>query len=275
MKQILFVACITMLLSSCNKIYYQVYDTKNNGMIEKESSLVYENEDCEISYNLWGEKGNFGFIFYNKTESDIFIILPQTFYIKNGVAYDYFKNREFGETKISTLAEESTTQMSLYGSVYSWGKWYDASITTSANKNKTRGTSLTLSRKEMAIVCIPAHSRKVIKEYTISNKIIKSCNEKQDYPQKKSIAALYTKDDTPLLFKNRIAYTFSKDGNNLKYIENEFWISGVTNYSLKSAVDKKEYKECDYDKTKIIRIFNMASPSKFYNSYQGLKEDYK
>lgn len=49
MKKI-FLAAIaaSIMLSSCSKVFYQVYNTEAPGMVEQGSSLVYENEDCKI-----------------------------------------------------------------------------------------------------------------------------------------------------------------------------------------------------------------------------------
>ena len=88
MKRIYLVAlAATLTLSSCNTVFYQVYNTEAPGMIEKDNSLVYENEDCKLMYNLWAEDGSLGFIMHNKTDRDLFVVLPQTFFIKNGIAF--------------------------------------------------------------------------------------------------------------------------------------------------------------------------------------------
>ena len=100
MKRIYLVAlAATLTLSSCNTVFYQVYNTEAPGMIEKDNSLVYENEDCKLMYNLWAEDGSLGFIMHNKTDRDLFVVLPQTFFIKNGIAFDYYKAREYRNTE--------------------------------------------------------------------------------------------------------------------------------------------------------------------------------
>lgn len=64
MKRIYLVAlAATLTLSSCNTVFYQVYNTEAPGMIEKDNSLVYENEDCKLMYNLWAEDGSLWFYY--------------------------------------------------------------------------------------------------------------------------------------------------------------------------------------------------------------------
>jgi len=54
------VAC--MGLTSCKQLYYQVYDVKSDALKQEDNSLVYENNDLKVMYNLWGENGSVGFI---------------------------------------------------------------------------------------------------------------------------------------------------------------------------------------------------------------------
>ena len=79
-KLLLAAIAASLMLSSCGKVFYQVYTVEAPGSIEKENALVYENEDCKVMYNLWSEDGYIGFIFKNKTDKDLFVILPQTFF---------------------------------------------------------------------------------------------------------------------------------------------------------------------------------------------------
>ena len=80
---------LSMSLTSCETLSYQVYEVKSSDLIQRENSLVFENEDCKVSYNLWEYNGSMAFIFENKSEKDIFIDMSQTFFIKNGAAFDY------------------------------------------------------------------------------------------------------------------------------------------------------------------------------------------
>lgn len=274
MKKLILAACAaSLMLSSCSKTFYQVYNTEAPGMVEQGSSLVYENDDCKLMYNLWGENGSVGFVMQNKTNEDIFLFLSQTFFIKNGEAFDYFKNREYSNTETTGVASSVSASESIYGLANIWGMWYNASKTANVETVENKGYSLTVTTKESPVVCIPAKSSKFIKEYRISDRLIKSCNQNQAYPNKKSDPVYFTKEDTPLSFKNRISYSFNKDGENLKQVENEFWVSEVINYTEKEALEKKEYKECEKDYAEIIYVFKMASPKKFYNSFKGMSKN--
>jgi len=54
--------------------YIQVYKaTPTKELTTNEYSLIYEDNNCKVSYNLWAEGGNIGFSFYNKTDQNIFL----------------------------------------------------------------------------------------------------------------------------------------------------------------------------------------------------------
>lgn len=276
MKNLFFAAIAALLLlSSCSKVFYQVYNTEAPGMVEQGSSLVYENEDCKIMYNLWSEDGNAGFMMHNKTDEDLFLHLSQTFFIRNGEAFDYFKNREYSNTETVGVSSGVAVGGAAYGLANIWGLWYNAAKTANVSAGRAKGFSSTTATKEAPVVCIPAHSSKFIKEYSISDRLIRNCNKRQAYPKKKSTPVSFTKEDTPLSFKNRISYSYHNDETNLKHVENEFWVSEMINYTEKEALEKKEYAECEGDYAEIIYVFKMASPKKFYNSFKGVSKGSK
>lgn len=68
-----------------------MYDVKSDALKQEDNSLVYENGDMKVMYNLWGKDGSVGFILQNKTDKDLFVDMDKTFFILNGEANDYFK----------------------------------------------------------------------------------------------------------------------------------------------------------------------------------------
>lgn len=175
-KLLLAAIAASLMLSSCGKVFYQVYTVEAPGSIEKENALVYENEDCKVMYNLWSEDGYIGFIFKNKTDKDLFVILPQTFFIKNGVAFDYYKNREYSKTEI--VSSGVSLGIAVSGKYDLWRDRYGVPSSLNANENRQRGVSKTIVEKENPIVCIPPHSSKEISEYLISGQLVRDCNKK-------------------------------------------------------------------------------------------------
>ena len=55
MRTLVLMAVLTCMgLSSCKQLYYQVYDVKSDALKQEDNSLVYDNGDMKVMYNLWG-----------------------------------------------------------------------------------------------------------------------------------------------------------------------------------------------------------------------------
>ena len=97
---------IWILLSSCSNHFYQIYKVQPiNDFSESNNFLIYEDENCKVMYDFWGEKGRVGFLLFNKSDKNIYINLNESFYICNGIAYDYYLSREF--TSLNTVSQSS------------------------------------------------------------------------------------------------------------------------------------------------------------------------
>ncbi|WP_321481306.1 hypothetical protein [uncultured Bacteroides sp.] len=262
-KKTVLLICVTLALISCNKNFYQVYNIKSDDVKTNDNFLVYENEDCKILYNMWSEYGNPGFVLYNKTNQDLFVILSRSFYIENGIAYDYYQNQI--TEKSVFLSEKQNTSFSFLTSL--------ANSTQSETykyrnyKNKI-GLSSNVLSIENPILCIPPKSSKSILKYNLRNKYEESCKQKLNHPKRKVVLSKFDKESTPLKFRNRISYSFNKDGNSTKNIDNQFWLSDITNYSQKGATKIEKIKNCKTKLEQSIKVFTISAPNKFYITYK-------
>lgn len=259
---------IATSMTSCKQFYYQVYDVKSNSLSQQDNSLVYENEDLKVMYNLWGENGAVGFILLNKTNDDIFVDMDRTFFINNGQANDYFQNREYTSTNSLSASEAFGVSQSFYTNVGYWPTRYNVPTIFSGISKSIKGHSNSVTTKEKSVICIPAKSYKVIDQYKVSPKIVLTCKFKTDFPQTSVTIANYSEANSPVKFKNLITYSFDKNVSNGKKIENDFYVDGVTNYSKKAAVEKKRENANCYSKSKVKReYFKIGGPDKFYKRY--------
>lgn len=276
-KNIFSVLFLALGLISCNPNYYQVYKVNSSDLVQKDNSMVFENEDCTIMYNLWGLKGTMGFIFINKTDEDIFLDMTQTFFIKNGAANDYFRNRTYETRTFEALNLGYSVSNTYIGVDGYWPMQYyvpDA-ITLKAMLNVKKGVSSAVTVKESEFICVPAHSYKVFDYYLINPLYEKSCENKTDYPQISATLKTFTESNSPLKFKNRIAYSFKKDNTSLKHIENSFYLTEIKNYSKKGAIDKKKVTT-NCEKTELKReYFKIGGPNQFYNIYKKKVVEFK
>lgn len=251
MKKIIL-PIFTLLLTSCAVTnYYQVYKTViDNGIVEK-NKIVFEDNNCSVYYNLWAEGGNVGFSIYNKTESDLTIYLNKTFFVLNGVAYEYFQNRTF--TKSSNNGTTVTS--------YLYPHYWNYNMTKVAG---TSSTSFSVAYLEKPELIIPPKALINISEYNVTNARYTNCNLAK-YPSRKNITTLkYSKDNSPFVFYNRITYSTQSDTLRL---ENKFYVSEITNYPETKMFTEIDTSDCGKKLDFPTQVFKNETPDKFYIKY--------
>ena len=209
-----------------------------------------------------------GFRFYNKTDKDIYIHLPNCFFILNGIAYDYYKNRDFTQTSNSKISSENNTYSSSSlksKSLLSIEETNTSALYYSSEFVTSSGASVTYHEKEL--ICIPPHSAKVISEYSINETLFRDCDLFK-YPDKSQINTKeFNENNTPLKFSNRIAYSLG-EGSELMNFENSFYVSSITNYPEKEIVKSEHPSYCGQKSGTYVKYFTNQSPDKFYIKYK-------
>jgi len=272
MKKSLLLCVIGMLLSSCSPtvlLYYQVYKVQPTNEISKsDNSLVYEDSNCEVRYNFWREGGNVGFLFHNKSDQNIYVNMKESFFIYNGIAYDYYKNREFtSSTSISESSMYTQSVTSSYGvmgtrgvSATVSGYSYPGLVSAGVGANKTVGASVSATSaasassgfgvnvKEQDIICIPPKSAKVISEYNVNELLYRDCNLFL-FPSKKQIrTSSFSEDNSPYIFSNRISYIIENTNSPIK-MEHKFYVSEISNYPEEDIIGYRTNKYCNDEQT--------------------------
>ena len=262
---------ITSLFSvSCTQSFYQIYTMDSKDLKMQDNSLLFENADCQVSYNFWSDGGYVSFAFKNKTDRDIFINMNESFLVVNGNAHNYFeaKTYTYGSAFATSIGYVESLGVSLSGKTGVWSnKHYTASAGVAASITSKSAIMNTVSIKEQEVVCIPANSFKTFSKFCLSPAIYQKCVKKVDYPSKKVSLAKFDSDNSPIMMNNRLTYGFKSD-NMDKHIDNVFWLGEIENYSEKSAIERKSEKGCYDYLSKEIKVFKIGTPSQFYRHYQ-------
>lgn len=270
MKKQYFLGLLLLMMSSCasNKNFFQVYDIQSQDVNQKDGVLVYENSDCQINYNLWSEEGNLSFLVQNKTDKNLYLVMPRSFFILNGVANDYYSESTYSHSVTTSASLSSSSQISVSGFLTNGISWYPTHLSRQVSAAIGSAVTEGVETKEPPFVCIPPYSSKFIRGFNISDHVYKDCDDiKQNYPSQTSNEVRFSRDNTPLSFRNRLAYSFDEQTNNIKYIEHTFWLSSLQNYSQKAAINKQKEEECETKEKKVRKRFTMYAPNKFYNKY--------
>lgn len=268
-RNFLLVVSVTLLMTSCfPTTYFQVYKTEpTDKSILKDNLLVYEDDNCKVLYDFWSDNGDIGFRFFNKTDMTIYLNLEESFFILNGIAYDYYQNRTFtnskntGATSLSAFGGSKSVTGINYFDLLQTNKLF---TTSSLGISSSEGYSV--ARIEEKIVSIPSNTSKIISEYSINSSIYRDC-DLYKYPTKNQIKSKsFTKSTSPLVFSNRLVYRIEKNENPIKFV-NEFYVTEITNYS-ESAITERKYEEyCDQKNTISTLFFKDVSPENFYLKY--------
>ena len=262
-------ALLTFLLTSCmSPSYFQVYKTEpSNKSLLKDNTLVYEDENCKVSYDFWSENGNIGFRFFNKTNGTINLNLKESYFILNGIAHNYYLNRTYTDSKSTGVSSVNTMggSKSVTGINY-LNLLQTNKLLTSSSTGLSSGQGYSIAYNEEAIVSIPSNTSKIINEYSINNLIYRDC-DLYKYPTKKQIKTIsFTKSTSPIVFSNRIVYLTENSVIPTKF-ENEFYVTEITNYSESDITDKKLEEYCNQKGSVPISTFRDISPVKFYVKY--------
>lgn len=243
---------VLFLLTSCAAPnYYQVYkSTTEQGTLSKDY-ISFEDRNCIIHYNLWGEGGNPGFYIYNKTKTDIILDLAHSFFILNNVSHEYYQNRTFTQSNSSGTSRNGLSY------------FYSSPI------NTTNTTGHSTSYEEKLVITIPSETMINISEFQISDSRYINC-ELPRFPSRKTIKTLtFDKMTSPFTFRNIISYIIKND---TVRFENKFFVSEVTNLP-ESQVFTYVYKSpCGKKLETPLKVFKDVLPNKFYVRYIRTKQ---
>lgn len=211
--------------------------------------MLYEDENCSILYNFWGEGGNAGFLIQNKTDNILYVDMTKSFMIVNDMAYDYYLARSTENS--STHSTQHVSAYAGFNSAYSFG---------SANT-----TLASTTFEEKPIIAIPPKASKRISEYAIMRTLILDCALDR-YPSE--MASLeFNENNSPLHFTNYITYKTGETSQE-NVVTNTFYVSKVTNFSEPYAYKFVErMKPCQNLTSDESKDYKSTYPVKVYDRY--------
>ena len=256
--KISFLAFFIIVLNSCSKYYYQIYEIDNITSISKDNNnLVYEDNTCRVNYNFWSEGGNANLYVTNKTEGNIYIDLAASFLVVNGYAYPYFLDRTF--SSVSNYKEGSSESKEIVGFDY-MGFVQSNKISVQSSTGKQKGVTY----KEQRIICIPPSSTRII---YANNEIVNGYYENCDLKNKPNPESgmSFSILNTPLNFSTFIS--ISNKEIKAYLIKNSFFVNKISNYKKNKIEGTRNKEKCGKKTDEIETYFINVSPNKFYVKY--------
>lgn len=240
----LFIGClVSLFLFSCASSYrscYQVFSVvpENAQLTGNGSPVFVTNDGLEFTYNFWGPYGKMRFIAYNSNNYDVVVDMTRSSFIRNTIAEDYYQGKQVEERVITGMSTSSSTGTSVgnQASVSRWNNYighsFDEVLSVGASESHTKQKgSLFKKEWETAIIYtepkevrIPAHSAKVFYTFDISNYMV---SELGDIPNQVYSPMVYTKQNTPMIMRNRICVC--RENGEPVYHNMNFYIGKVGN----------------------------------------------
>ncbi len=232
-----FTICILFLVSSCANGFQICKMTAVGNKSADVNSIVFEDDYCKVSYNLWGNGGDAGFMVENKSQQYIYINLSETFFVKNGKVYDYYLGRTY--TNVQSQNSETTLSKSLFSS--------------------------SSSTPEQMVVCIPPHTYRTFSGYKISSEIYRDCTLLRSLTSKKDERTVnFSYEESPVKIKNIIGYCVEKNGE-LHRIETDFYLSQVSNLTKETVIGYDYDEFCgEKSSSKNKKYFKVYDAGSFY-----------
>jgi hypothetical protein len=267
--------------------------------------LIYEDENCKVLYDFWGQGGRVEFLIYNKIDENIYVNKEESFFIRNGIAYDYYKDRVItNSSSFSLTSFHSNAAMYNYSTLNAIGSSASKSVTgfnyqgfkqtnsvavgvasaiaatvgvaATNTKGETATSGYSTAIHEEKIVCIPPKTAKIIAEYNITESLYRDCNL-FIYPSsiKQIKSSMFNESESPFVFTNKIAYGVGKSESLVKF-ENKFYVSEISNYPEQVILGEETNVYCN-EKSKFGKkiYFKNVSPDKFYIQYNKKYSEFK
>lgn len=230
-----------------------MYSTDSEELITDESHLVFENDDIEVSYDLWNHGGTSGFYIFNKTDSTLYIDRSKSHLVINGSAETYFQGLITTESMSAKTASTQHYYSPLYGPV---------------SKSESISGSSSVMRAEAKVVVIPPMAGKAFSGLRLIFEPHSDCDIDM-FPKRKEVPSKkFTRASTPYEYRNVIAYSFDENASKpVNLVQNSFWVSEIANFSERDFVDHINPEHCGEKSFEKVQVFPKTHPSRWYMKY--------
>ena len=246
---------LILFFSSCTSLkYYQLYEAKAEGNTVDENHIIFEDDNCKVSYNLWSKGGDMGFTLYNKTDTYITLDLSKSFFVVNGAAYDYYLNRTY-----STSSSSAVSASAAKATPYTWSTGIIAAY-------GSVGTQASSSITEKSTRTLPPKTQVTISQFSVTDFIYSDCDFVH-YPYRTDSSSVsFEKSQTPYEFYNLLHYSI--DDTTSFEIKNTFYIEKISNYPERLFILFRKKNKCGETFSVPQPYFKYAQPNSFYLKYE-------
>ncbi|PLX09547.1 MAG: hypothetical protein C0596_03180 [Marinilabiliales bacterium] len=179
--------------------------------------------------------------------------------IINDYALTYFQNRVYSTPKVSFFSSSTDEELMEQRKIRFPG------ITP---KRITDESIDVVIFNEERIVCVPPNSSQIVYGFNLQSEIYRDCNLQRFPKQKEITSSEFTKESSPYIFRNRLTYSFSESMEELKQIENEFWVTKFTNLPENQFVSSDYIKFCNDSSSNKMMTYPYSNQASYFIEYR-------
>ena len=213
-------------MTSC-KSYVQVYETKSTNTSVENGFYVYENDSLKITYSFWAENGLITFAIYNKLNVPLYVDWKKSSYIQNSLKLNYWEDKII--TKGTSINRSYYYDGPLLYPGYAVSKSVNNSVSSSTKIERITFIPPTSNFFRTQFYILPLNNIPVDKSFR------KLEIPRKDKPNKttKIHEKTYLFENSPLIFRNYLTFSYSEGFESEFYVDNQFYISKVTKIDRK------------------------------------------
>lgn len=205
--------------------------------------LINQDDNISVEFDFWKNNGDGSILIFNKSDKEVFVDLGRSHLVKNDIAYTYYPAVEV----------ESSTQLA------ATGMYLKINLMAPTNVSS-------LAQLEVRIICIPPKSGKIIPGPRLATKLF---DDYDLFPGKEEeITVEYTRDNSPLKFRNIVTYSFEEGFEEFDVLDAEFWVSEIGNYRSEEFVNTYHVIKPEGKAKTYAENYRIKAPDSFYIRYQ-------
>jgi hypothetical protein len=242
MKKLTLISFLLLSLTGCIQ-HIQVFDTATTNTRLSNDYFVYETDTLLIKYYFWAKNGILAFSVFNKLDKPIYIDWKNSSFVYNDDKLNYWNDEAFYYT----------------AGIYKSHSYHGNLILPDFSVSEGVNVSTTLKVKPERITFIPPKSNYYNSTFRILPAIYDftpyamvhykdSLARRSDKPKKKTILYVerFLKNGSPIRFRNFLAISLNENFQHVFYVDNEFYVSAITEMDIRHFHGKILGFEKDY-----------------------------
>jgi hypothetical protein len=234
MKAPIAMFMLLAVLSGCSIKYLQYYRTESANTTKTDNNFIYENDSIRITYSFWSNGGVMSFNIFNKLDKPLYIDWKRSSFIIDSNNVYYYDD---------TVVSQSYNRI-YYTTYYDWwlGTYSQPTSASSVTTHQIAATFLPPKTQFKQFLPCIVNKNVAWQGFETQYQVRNDTRRKQT----KIFTQTFSKDNSPINFRNFLTLSDDQDLKNAFTIDNAFYVAemqamDVRNFREQQSEDKWEY----------------------------------